>query len=372
MNNLLKFQKWILISCFIFFSALLLGNESQYKHYKNTFYKLMYFANNTSFHKQKTPTTQIKNMKKTKYDLSKLTKEEYRITQKQGTELAFNNAYWNHKAEGIYVDVVSGQALFSSLDKYDSGTGWPSFTKAISLNSLETQADATMGIIRKEIHSTHAKTHLGHVFNDGPKKQGGQRFCVNSASLRFIPVKELQHTKYEKYIKLFKKSPSITAQQNIATLAGGCFWGVEHLLKNIPGVLNTTVGYIGGNEANPTYNIVSTGRSQHAEAVQITFDPKKISYSKILQVFWRLHNPTELNKQGPDVGTQYRSAIFYHSLEQKNQAQASMEAFNKQKVFEKPAVTQIVKASLFYPAEDFHQDYFEKSPSKICHSLRDK
>jgi peptide-methionine (S)-S-oxide reductase len=157
-----------------------------------------------------------------------------------------------------------------------------------------------------------------------------------------------------------------------ATLAAGCFWGVEHILKSIRGVRETTCGYIGGETPNPTYNLIKTGKTGHAEAVEVLFDPSIITYPEILDYFWRLHDPTTVDRQGVDVGTQYRSAIFYHSEEQKDFAIKSKEALDKSGVFKAKVVTQIVPAQTFYRAEDYHQDYFENNGGHVCHVLRPK
>jgi peptide-methionine (S)-S-oxide reductase len=155
-----------------------------------------------------------------------------------------------------------------------------------------------------------------------------------------------------------------------ATLAAGCFWGVQHLLDEIPGVISTKCGYIGGDTTDPNYRQICNGDTNHAEAVEVTFDPEKVKYEEILSYFWRLHDPTQLNRQGPDHGTQYRSAIFYHSQEQKEKAEKSKAEFDQSKVFARPAVTQIVPAPVFYDAEDYHQDYFNKNGGQVCHIYR--
>ena len=152
-----------------------------------------------------------------------------------------------------------------------------------------------------------------------------------------------------------------------ATFAAGCFWGVEATFRQLPGVLSTRVGYTGGNFANPTYQDVCTDRTGHAEAVEVEYDPAKISYEQLLSVFWENHDPTQLNRQGPDWGTQYRSAIFFHSSEQEAAAKASKDGLERSGRFRKPIVTQIVPAATFHEAEDYHQQYLEKRGLASCH-----
>jgi peptide-methionine (S)-S-oxide reductase len=152
-----------------------------------------------------------------------------------------------------------------------------------------------------------------------------------------------------------------------ATFAAGCFWGVEATFRQLPGVISTRVGYIGGNTANPTYKEVCTDRTGHAEAVEVEYDPAKLSYDKLLEVFWENHDPTQLNRQGPDWGTQYRSAIFFHTPEQETAAKASKEQLEKSHRFSKAVVTQIVPAVTFFEAEDYHQQYLEKKGLASCH-----
>jgi peptide-methionine (S)-S-oxide reductase len=153
----------------------------------------------------------------------------------------------------------------------------------------------------------------------------------------------------------------------IATLAAGCFWGVEDAFRQVEGVTATTVGYTGGTTENPSYKEVCTGRTGHAEAVEVQFDPAKVSYMQLLGVFWKSHDPTTMNRQGPDVGTQYRSVIFYHDAEQQEQARASKAELENEHVFKRPIVTEIKPAGEFYRAEDYHQQYFEKQGIRSCH-----
>lgn len=296
----------------------------------------------------------------------KLTPEQYQCTQEAGTERPFHNAYWNNHEDGIYIDVVSGEPLFSSLDKYDSGSGWPSFTQPIVKNSVTEKSDNTHGMVRTEIRSKLADSHLGHVFDDGPGPTH-QRFCINSAALKFVPLDNLKKEGLGRFLFTFAEKK----KWEIATLAGGCFWGMEHLLQQIPGVLETQVGYTGGDLKNATYIEVKTGKTGHAESVQILFDPKKTTYEKILLEFFKLHDPTTANRQGNDIGSQYRSAIFYNSPQQKEIAEAVKARVQKSGKWGKDIVTEISKAGDFWRAEDDHQKYLDVHPTGYtCHFRR--
>lgn len=302
----------------------------------------------------------------------KLTPEQFDVTQKNSTEKPFQNQYWNHKEVGIYVDVVTGEPLFSSEDKYDSGTGWPSFKKPIDKSMIQTKQDNSLFTEdRVEVRSKHGDSHLGHVFKDGPGPDGN-RFCINSASLRFVPLDKMEQEGYKEYLSLFKGVSKLKTDYAVATLAGGCFWGVEELIRKLAGVIETEVGYTGGKVDSPIYEVVKKGQTGHAEAIQIKFDPKKISYEEILNYFFRLHDPTTLNRQGNDIGTQYRSAIFYHDDEQKKIAEKVKDRVDKSGKWKSKVVTEIVPASKFYPAEGYHQDYLQKNPGGYtCHFLRE-
>jgi peptide methionine sulfoxide reductase msrA/msrB len=302
-----------------------------------------------------------------KNDLKKtLTPIQYQCTQENGTETPFKNTYWNNHEDGIYVDVVSGEPLFSSIDKYDSGSGWPSFDRPLNVKNIITKNDFELGMKRVEVRSTKANSHLGHVFDDGPKTTG-QRFCINSASLKFIPLDKLKTEGLGEYLFSFNEKK----HWKIATLAGGCFWGMEELLRKMHGVIETHVGYSGGKIPNASYEIVKTGTTGHAESVQILFDPKVITYEAILLEFFRMHDPTTKNQQGNDVGSQYRSAIFYADNEQKEIAHKVIARVEKSHAYKSPVVTELVPFEHFYLGEVFHQKYLQKKPDGYtCHFLR--
>ena len=303
----------------------------------------------------------------------KLSAEQFGVTQQCGTEPAFRNAYWDNHKPGIYVDVVSGEPLFSSQDKFDSGTGWPSFTQPVKGTDIVEKKDSAFGMVRTEVRSKVADSHLGHVFDDGPADKGGLRYCINSTSLKFIPVEEMDQAGYGRYLEPFVKAGLIKAPlHETAVLAGGCFWGMEEIIRKIPGVIKTTVGYTGGTTANPTYEDVCTGGTGHAEAIQVEFDSARLSYESLLDYFFRMHDPTTLNRQHNDVGTQYRSAIFYTSEAQKKTAESVKAKWDKSGKFSRPITTEITAASKFYSAEDYHQKYLAKNPGGYtCHILRD-
>jgi peptide methionine sulfoxide reductase msrA/msrB len=307
----------------------------------------------------------------------RLSPEQYQVTQQNGTEPAFHNPYWDNHAAGIYVDVVSGEPLFSSLDKYDSGTGWPSFSRPLESDNVALRSDRTHGMTRVEVRSKAGDSHLGHLFDDGPPSTG-KRYCMNSASLRFIPADKLAKEGYGQYAKLFpgvaqRGDPQAqTKKRETAILAGGCFWGMEDLLRKIPGVIETVVGYSGGRFDRPRYEDVKTGSTGHAESVRVVFDPSVLRYESLLDWFFRMHDPTTANRQGNDVGTQYRSAIMFTSEEQRRTAEAVKAKVDRAGKWKKPIVTEIVPAGEFYPAEDYHQDYLVKHPDGYtCHFLRD-
>lgn len=276
---------------------------------------------------------------------ARLTPEEDRIAFQAATEPAFCGLYTDTKETGIYVSVVSGLPLFRSDAKFTSKSGWASFFQPFDPDHIIEREDRSHGMVRVEILEARTGAHLGHVFDDGPPPTG-RRYCLNSAALRFIPAgAELP-------------PESRPAEAETAYFAGGCFWGVEDAFARIPGVIDAVSGYMGGRTANPTYQEVCADETGHAETVKVVFDPARVGYESLLAAFFGMHDPTTVDRQGPDVGSQYRSAIFAATSAQEQQARTYVETLKTSGRFgRRPIVTKIERAEVFYPAEDYHQDY---------------
>lgn len=278
--------------------------------------------------------------------VAKLTPEQARITQRAGTETAFCGTLLDNKKDGVYLCVVCGLPLFDSEHKFDSGTGWPSFHSPHDPEHVGTRTDRGHGMVRTEIFCTRCNAHLGHVFEDGPRPTG-RRYCLNSEAMTFV----------EEGRPLPPEARPVETET--AYFAGGCFWGIEDVFEQIPGVLDAVSGYMGGNADEPTYREVCSGDTGHAETVRVTFDPRRVGYRRLVEVFFKNHDPTTLNRQGPDIGTQYRSAIFAADEEQAAEARGVIKALTEAQAFGgRPIVTEVVEdGGAFWEAEAYHQDY---------------
>ncbi len=272
-----------------------------------------------------------------------LTNEEKRVILNKGTELPFSGKYYNFHERGTYVCKQCGAPLYFSEAKFDSGCGWPSFDEEIS-GAVRRLPDVDGR--RTEIVCAKCGGHLGHVFTGEGFTPKDTRHCVNSISMDFVPEDKQEETE-------------------VAIFAGGCFWGVEHLMQQQPGILSIEVGYIGGSTENPTYREVCSHTTGHAEAVRIVFDPKKVSYTTLAKLFFEIHDPTQSDGQGLDLGDQYRSEIFYTTSRQKEIAEELIGQLQG-KGFQ--VVTRVTPATVFWKAEDYHQNYYNKTgKAPYCH-----
>lgn len=272
-----------------------------------------------------------------------LTNEEKRVILNKGTEFPFSGKYYNFHERGTYVCKQCGAPLYFSEAKFDSGCGWPSFDEEIS-GAVRRLPDVDGR--RTEIVCAKCGGHLGHVFTGEGFTPKDTRHCVNSISMDFVPEDKQEETE-------------------VAIFAGGCFWGVEHLMQQQPGILSIEVGYIGGSTENPTYREVCSHTTGHAEAVRIVFDPKKVSYTTLAKLFFEIHDPTQSDGQGPDLGDQYRSEIFYTTSRQKEIAEELIGQLQG-KGFQ--VVTRVTPATVFWKAEEYHQNYYNKTgKAPYCH-----
>jgi len=278
-----------------------------------------------------------------------LTPDEFRVLRQAGTERPFTGKYNDFSEEGVYSCGACGTPLFGSEAKYDHGSGWPSFTAPLNETRLEYREDRSHGMIRTEVRCAACGSHLGHVFDDGPAPTR-QHFCINSIALGFKPAGRTEEMKKE--------------GTETAVFAAGCFWGVEDKFRRIKGVLSTRVGYTGGHTKDPNYQKVCSDTTGHAESVEVVFDPKEVSYAELLEAFFRFHDPTQVNRQGPDTGTQYRSAVFYLNEGQKEAALETIATLNTSGQYDRPVATQVIPATDFYRAEEYHQKYYEKLRTK--------
>lgn len=272
-----------------------------------------------------------------------LTKEEERVILNKGTEMPFTGMYYNHKDKGTYTCKRCDAPLYKSEDKFDSGCGWPSFDDEIP-GAVKRIPDADG--LRTEILCANCGGHLGHVFEGERFTDKNTRHCVNSISLNFIPAADTLNTAK-------------------AIFAAGCFWGVEYYFKKLNGVISTSVGYTGGHKENPTYKEVCSGNTGHAEAIEVIYNPQIISYELLAKYFFEIHDFTQIDRQGPDIGEQYRTVVYYFDEVQKNTAENLIKVLTG-KGYE--VATTVEKASTFWKAEDYHQDYYDvKGSTPYCH-----
>ncbi len=286
-----------------------------------------------------------------------LTPDQYRVMRQCGTEPPFTGKFNDLYAEGAYVCAGCRAPLFRWDSKYDQGSGWPSFSSPVDKEAVEYREDLSFGMKRIEVLCASCGAHLGHVFDDGPAPTG-EHFCVNSTALDFLPGRAAASAASVKDAE--------AGGPGTATFAAGCFWGVEDMFRKVKGVTDAVSGYTGGATKDPTYGEVCSDRTGHAEAVRVTFDPAVVSYEELVRFFFTIHDPTQVDRQGPDVGTQYRSVIFFHDQTQKETALKVMAEVGASGRFEKPFATTLVPASEFTRAEEYHQRYYEKSGKKAC------
>jgi len=278
-----------------------------------------------------------------------LTAEEERVIVHKGTERPFTGIYNDFNEEGQFTCKRCGEPLYNSSDKFDGHCGWPSFDDEIP-GAVKRILDADGR--RTEIVCANCGAHLGHVFEGENFTEKNIRHCVNSISLSFEAVK-LPAENYD-----------------TAYFASGCFWGTQYHFQKQAGVISTEVGYMGGHRDNPSYEQVCTGQTGHAETTKVVFDPSKTSYEKLTQLFFETHDQSQVNRQGPDIGTQYRSVIFYTSESEKKTAQKLIEQLQN-KGYE--VATELTLASTFWKAENYHQNYYQnKGGSPYCHIYQKK
>ncbi|MDO8671805.1 MAG: bifunctional methionine sulfoxide reductase B/A protein, partial [Dehalococcoidia bacterium] len=277
---------------------------------------------------------------------NELTAEEKKVIVHKGTEPPFTGKYNNFKDTGVYQCRRCNAPLYTSQDKFSSSCGWPSFDDEIA-GTVRRVVDADGR--RTEILCANCGAHLGHVFRGERLTKKDSRHCVNSLSLQFVP-----------------------ARKDVATakayFAGGCFWGVEYLFEHKEGVIEAVSGYMGGSTKNPTYKEVCSGKTGHLEAVAVTYDPAKVSFKELAQFFFEIHDPTQLGGQGPDHGSQYQSAVLYNDDAEKKTAEELIEFL---KVKGDKVVTRLIPVSGFWPAEAYHQNYYDTNRHQpYCHRYR--
>ena len=305
------------------------------------------YQNNVTFENERIELLEIdtswqdKIIKPNSYWKKKLTKTQYSILREKDTEAPFNHAYNSNKKAGLYLCAGCDNPLFTSSTKFNSGTGWPSFWDPYFGKSVLIGADNSLGMSRDEVVCARCNGHLGHVFSDGPKPTG-LRYCMNGESLKFVGENNSERVVF----------------------AQGCFWCVEEIFEVLNGVDNVVSGYAGGTEENPSYKQVGSGSTSHAEAIEISYNPDKISYEELLKVYFNAGDITRVNGQGNDRGTQYRSILFYNNAEQKQQIDNYIKMLENSGKYNKKIAVEVLPASKFYIAEKYHQNYVKLNPNQ--------
>jgi peptide methionine sulfoxide reductase msrA/msrB len=275
--------------------------------------------------------------------IASLTPEERHIISDKGTEKPHTGAYNDVVTKGTYLCRRCGIALFQAYSQFTASCGWPSFDESIQ-QTVKQQADSDGR--RTEIVCRRCDGHLGHVFTGENYTIKNTRYCVNSLSIDFVEDR-------------------FVADTQEAIVAGGCFWGVDYYLRRVPGVLKVEVGYTGGKTDYPTYERVCQGNTKHFEAVRVIFDSDRTNYCNVLRGFFEIHDPTQSNGQGPDIGQQYQSAVFYYNNDQYAQATDLIQSLRQNNC---EAVTQLLPVKIFWPAEEDHQNYYAKhNKTPYCH-----
>ena len=309
--------------------------------------------------------------------MRELTPEEEAVIVHKGTERPFSGEYYDHDEAGAYVCKRCGTPLYESDDKFNSGCGWPSFDDELP-GAVKRLPDADGR--RTEIVCATCGAHLGHVFEGERMTENNVRHCVNSISLEFVPAGEgAEEGAVESVVENGGEGAYEDGEESAdrardergdstgtAYFAGGCFWGVEHLLQDVDGVSEVSSGYMGGQTEEPTYHDVTSGRTGHAETVKVVYDPTRVTFEELARFFFEIHDPTQIDRQGPDRGSQYRSAIFYVDDIQRLTAEKLI-GILKEKGYD--VATEVTAAGQFWEAEDYHQDYYERSAgSPYCHT----
>jgi peptide methionine sulfoxide reductase msrA/msrB len=269
-----------------------------------------------------------------------LTPKQYYILREEGTERPYSSELYEVHDDGTYLCAGCKNPLFASNAKFNSGTGWPSFFQPFGLKSVNKHGDNSHGMLRDAISCQRCDGHLGHVFSDGPNPTG-LRYCIDGDALLFVPLKS-------------------STNEAVATFSGGCFWCTETIFESIFGVNEVISGYSGGKEPNPTYEAVGAGKTGHAEAFEVHYDSKKVSYKDLVNVFFASIDPTRVNGQGPDNGKQYRTIAFYNTEDEKKIIEEKIVEISKS--YQKPIATEVSKFEKFWKAEDYHQNFVKLNP----------